>query len=195
LPDLVVRIALINLLKGEIVMDSDTIKHLIETESFFDSLSEIKFDDLKNIFNYCIKKHPALLNDLVNNLYENYKDKYPDLIHEDEDIWPYNLADWAEDVASKMDDNDLAKPFYKMAGMFYETYYDMVNLLNLIVKTYKDIDKNFIVEAAEFEGWGEFEDESIDDPEDFEMELDIDIANLEMESEILEKMKMQMRNF
>jgi len=176
-------------------MDSDTIKHLIETESFFDSLSEIKFDDLKNIFNYCIKKHPALLNDLVNNLYENYKDKYPDLIHEDEDIWPYNLADWAEDVASKMDDNDLAKPFYKMAGMFYETYYDMVNLLNLIVKTYKDIDKNFIVEAAEFEGWGEFEDESIDDPEDFEMELDIDIANLEMESEILEKMKMQMRNF
>tara|TARA_B100000963_G_scaffold266574_1_gene234744 strand:- start:197 stop:745 length:549 start_codon:yes stop_codon:yes gene_type:complete len=123
----------------------------------FDDINQIEYSELKQIFEDYLKNNPEMLNSLTENFYKNYKSKYPDfVIDEDETVYPYQIADWAYDEIGPdayNSNKDNAKPFYKMAGDFYETYHDLLWVLSDIIVKYKDHDSSFISESAELSGW------------------------------------------
>ncbi len=123
----------------------------------FDDINQIEYSELKQIFEDYLKNNPEMLNSLTENFYKNYKSKYPDfVIDEDETVYPHQIADWAYDEIGPdayNSNKDNAKPFYKMAGDFYETYHDLLWVLSDIIVKYKDHDSSFISESAELSGW------------------------------------------
>ena len=136
----------------------------------FDDINQIEYSELKQIFEDYLKNNPEMLNSLIENFYENFKSKYPDfVIDEDETVYPNEIADWAYDEIGPdayNNNKDNAKPFYKMAGEFCESYWDLLWVLSDIIVKYKDHDSSFISESTNLSGWfidpsDELDDDSI----------------------------------
>ena len=176
----------------------------------FDGINQIEFSKVKQLLKNRLQDEPSSLKNLIDNFYENYKSKYPDFVtDEDEMVYPYQIADWAfaqigPDTYEKNKDN--AKPFYLMAGDFYETYHDLLWVLSAITIKYKDHDSSFISESAELSGWfiepsDELDDDSIiggdhlAEKEDYDdLGIQININNYNTLSELCHAIKDRMRN-
>ena len=184
---------------------NSNIQSIIESEGMFNDISEIEFSDLKKLFSLVLQKDPNSLSNYIDNFYNNYKAKYEMVLDEGETKWPYEIADWAfnemaPNIYSK--DKDNAKPFYLMAGNFYETTWELLWVLNEIIKKYKE-DPSFISEASELSGYVTDLGEGIDDDlvvgggsankEDYEsLALEINIEDYKMISELCDAIKQRM---
>jgi hypothetical protein len=176
----------------------------------FDEFDSIEFSKVKQILENRLQDDPSSLKNLIDNFYENYKSKYPDFVTEEDDtVRPYRIADWAYDQIGPdtyEKDKDNAKPFYLMAGDFYETYWDLLWVLSDIIGNYKDYDTSFISEGAELAGWfidpsDELDDDTIigggqlAEKEDYDdLKIKINIDDFKMLSELCDAIKKKMKS-
>ena len=174
----------------------------------FDTISQVEFSELKNIFVSFLENDPASLLKFVDNFSDNYKSKYPDfVIDEGEIVYPYKIADLAYDNLAPNTysfDMNLAKAFYLMAGSFYECTWDLLWVLNEIIGKYKKSDPSFLIEGAVLRGWVNAAGDDLDDDlilggdtmyslVDYEdLELEINVEDYNMLSELCDAIKTRM---